>query len=137
MTFTAEQVARRAFYETETGKLLRRFEAALGSAWVTDQRENASNAAMDRDWAKANAARDALIAHLEADRYWQGFDDAIETGALIAEKAAAINTAMGSEPGADIARKFSGEIGGRVAETIARHIRSAAHEARLQKDIAP
>lgn len=65
MMFTPEQQQRRAFYETETGLLLRRFEAALGCAWVTDQRENASTAAMDRDWAKANAARDALITHLE------------------------------------------------------------------------
>ena len=67
-----------------------------------------------------------------SDRYWEGFDDAIETAALIAEKAAAINEAMGNEPSADqpLVRKLSGEIGRSVSETIARHIRAAANDAR-------
>lgn len=60
-------------------------------------------------------------------RYMQGYHDAIEAAALIAEKAAAINEAMGNEPSPDqpLVRKLSGEIGRRVAETIARHIRAA------------
>ncbi|HEX5320599.1 MAG TPA: hypothetical protein VFW46_15655 [Stellaceae bacterium] len=43
------------------GRLIGRFESALGVAWCTDQRESATRASLDRDWGRADKARDDLI----------------------------------------------------------------------------
>lgn len=56
----AKQAKTRAFYETHIGRLLRNFEARIGRAWVTDQRETATIASITRDWTAADAARDEL-----------------------------------------------------------------------------
>lgn len=60
MSETARQ-ARREWHATKLGKLLQVFEACLGAAWVTDQRERATAASMERDWGRANKAREALL----------------------------------------------------------------------------
>lgn len=59
------EARRRRFYETDVGKALHRFESDLGRAWITDQRDWATAASMKRDWGRANASRDALIAEIE------------------------------------------------------------------------
>jgi hypothetical protein len=51
----------KAFGVTRAGSAFFRFENALGKAWITDQRENASMKSMERDWAISNAARQELI----------------------------------------------------------------------------
>lgn len=70
MTGTAEKYAReREWAQTEIGQLFIRFEAALGRAWVTDCRENASDAAMRRDWDRANKARSEFLTALREALY--------------------------------------------------------------------
>ena len=44
------QAEMRRFAATEIGGQLNKFVSAHGRAWITDQREHASDAAMARDW---------------------------------------------------------------------------------------
>lgn len=61
----AEKYAReREWADTDIGRLFIRFESAMGRAWVTDCRENASTAAMTRDWDAANKARSEFLTAL-------------------------------------------------------------------------
>ncbi|HSR75025.1 MAG TPA: hypothetical protein VLN57_00435 [Xanthobacteraceae bacterium] len=57
MTAAEKYVREREWGQTEIGRLFIRFEAALGRAWNTDCRENASDASMKRDWDASNKAR--------------------------------------------------------------------------------
>lgn len=59
--------ARRAFYATDLGKLLRRFENALASAWRYDGMPHASESAMQKAFNQADAARSELIAALQPE----------------------------------------------------------------------
>jgi hypothetical protein len=51
--------------ETKVGAAFLKFENLLGKAWVTDQRETASDKAMRDAWAKSYAARQEVIAAIK------------------------------------------------------------------------
>jgi hypothetical protein len=57
----AYQREMKAFGETRAGRALFAYEKALGRAWITDQRENASIRSMERDWKASDEARAELI----------------------------------------------------------------------------
>ena len=54
------QAEMRRFAATEIGGQLNKFVSAHGRAWITDQREHASDAAMARDWKMSEDALTAL-----------------------------------------------------------------------------
>ncbi len=62
----ALQRAEREWAATPAGGAFIKFERLLGTAWITDQREGASTAAMDRDWNAARAARAEAVAAIKA-----------------------------------------------------------------------
>lgn len=55
------QAFNRAFAATDAGRAFVKFERALHTAVITDQRESASDAAMKRDWNASNAAREEAV----------------------------------------------------------------------------
>jgi hypothetical protein len=61
----AYQAEWKAWGTTRAGRAFQRFESAVGKAWVTDCREGASMAAMERDWAAHDLARQELIAAIK------------------------------------------------------------------------
>lgn len=60
----AYQREEREWEATPAGSAFAKFERLLGSAWITDQREHSSTAAMDRDWKAAKDARAEIVAEI-------------------------------------------------------------------------
>jgi hypothetical protein len=69
----AEQRAREfRFYLTDLGKAFRKFESALGNAWVTDCREGVSDKRLREVWDASNKARSELVVLLTAAAFRTG-----------------------------------------------------------------
>jgi hypothetical protein len=60
----ALQADAKAWAETPAGAAFTKFESQIAAAWITDQRDSSSDAAMKRDWNAANAARAEIVAEI-------------------------------------------------------------------------